>query len=226
MFVAGTLLVSGCGSTGVVREMTIPAEQQAENQPVRKLRVHVVFDSREYLEQMKQTLAEASDILKKQVGIELEATISSEPIVWKGRRRSEILDELYLTTVPRTQEFDIAIGFTELSVGETVGCIVGISCWFGVADDTYRRYIVMRTLHPYFLAHELGHLFIFDRAHSDSGLMKAMVLAILPNVALIGSGDYYFAPEDRNEALRNKWRKFGGKVTVADPEDCIGGPCK
>lgn len=213
-------VVAGCSTTKIVQEMTTPPEHEAQNQPIRKLRALVLWDNKEYIPRMEQTLRESSEILRKQVGIELAVTISPTPIVWEHRGRGEMIDQLYRDTVLLQKDFDIAVGFTELTFTENVACLLG--CWLGVTDDSYRRFIVMREFGTFFLTHEFGHTMILDHVHSEAGLMKAMVLPIVPHVYLLGKGDYSFTQSDRVEVLKNKWRTYGEKVKVPEAEDCIG----
>ena len=119
-------------------------------------------------------------------------------------------------TSPREREFDIAIGLTKRTASETAECDQFIRhtgfCWQAGIDNKYRRFIVMRDFHPWFLAHEIGHVFVFNRLHSKSGLMKPTADQADGGGYILKGDDYSFTKEDREEALRNKWRTFGRRV--------------
>lgn len=210
----GILFAVGCSSNPtpkeIIQSITLSPEEQAENQPTRKLRTYVVFDNGEDLEEIKRVLRETSDILQKQLGMELEADFSSAPVKWEKRDQCALRNQLEQTTTLRGQEFDIAIGFTKRTADETFWCHL-MSCWLATTDVTSGQFIIARELHPLILAHEVGHLFIFSHTHSRSGLMRASA----PSLSSLTRNDYHFAQEDRKEALKNKWRKFGEKIVVA-----------
>lgn len=223
LLMVGVFLVAGCSSTGIIKEMTVSPEMQKENLPVRTLRTYVAYDNTGALGEIKRVLQETSDLLEKLIGVKLEPAFAPLPIEWKDRGRVALVNQVYDTSIPYSETFDIAVGFTERTGGETLGCFLG--CWLAATDDTYRRFIIIKEFHPWFLAHEIGHTLIISRLHAESGLMKARIFPVVPGAYILSEGDHYFAPEDRAEALRNKWRKFGEKVAVPEPEDCIGG-CK
>ncbi|OGZ07815.1 MAG: hypothetical protein A3C13_03985 [Candidatus Lloydbacteria bacterium RIFCSPHIGHO2_02_FULL_50_11] len=217
--VIAVFLTLGCTTTGTIQNLSVSAKDQAENLPIRKLRTHIVFDDIKDLSEIRRALELTSDILRKQSGIELDVDFSAGPLVWVARDRCSVLSRLHKTTAPRKEEFDVAIGFTRFTAAEIALGILGT--WLAVTDDTYRRYIVTRSLSPWVVAHELGHVFILDHAHSESGLMQPGTLPFIP----LAKWNYYLSPEDRKEVLRNKWRKFGDQVTVPDVEDPIKETC-
>ncbi|MEK7118530.1 MAG: hypothetical protein AAB869_02860, partial [Patescibacteria group bacterium] len=105
--------------------------------------------------------------------------------------------------------FDIAIGFGQQLPWQPRTKSSALN------EDTYRRFILSTSTHPWILAHEIGHSFIFCHVHSASGLMQA------DWPVSIGVLDYTLTKKDREEALRNKWRKFGDRVIIFKSEDCI-----
>ena len=120
-------------------------------------------------------------------------------------------------------DFDIAIGFAPQPLWSLAVEMTGLPQWKGVIEDTYRRYIIIRWLDVHTLEHEIGHAFVFSHVHSASGLMQWIMVELFPDVPLPICRSNYFCPADRAEVLKNKWRDFHVKPTLAkkDIEDPI-----
>jgi len=93
-------------------------------------------------------------------------------------------------------------------VSDVVGGLfrnVLIPTWEGVIDNTWRRYITLRTTDPWVVLHEIFHAFILEYDHSMCGIMAPVQLKILPGV---GIKSRYLSQADRREVLKNKFRVF------------------
>lgn len=111
--------------------------------------------------------------------------------------------------------FDIAIGIGETLLStvqyyamQIVPLPIPIVNWQGVCDGEYRRYIRIKDQDPWFLMHELGHLFIFSHIHTDFGLMNPGPFYFLPFIAI---RDYKLYSIDFDEVQKNKFRDFNVK---------------
>jgi len=218
---APTLFVSGCSTTSIIGQIETPPELSTKILPIRTLKVLVAYDDPSDLDGIRKVLDEASTILKKQIGVELETLPAPVVVTWGKRGYNPMLGHLELVTKHREPKFDIAIGFARRS-NTDLHCIDG--SWAAVIENGYRRFIVSQELHPWFIAHEVAHAFVFSHTHSPEGLLKASASLILPGVYALAVDDYRLTAEDLDEALRNKWRKFGERVTVVSdgpvPEKC------
>lgn len=207
-----TLLVAGCSTTSVIEQIATPPQLSIVIQPIRTLKVLVVYNNPEKLEKIKATIEEASSVLKKQIGVELR--ILPSPIFVEWNERGVSFEELIEISKGHEDEFDIAIGFGQrLSWRPTMDT-------HAMNEIKYRRFLISESIHPWLIAHEVGHSFIFCQLHSTSGLMQPTMGFFL------GVDDYTFTKEDREEALRNKWRKFGELVTVASPGAPLPEACR
>lgn len=216
------IVLAACATPSSLSNGPLSDDEARTIMPTRKLRTLVVLEDQSESEKVRHALDETSRVLRGQIGVELELHFEQRTFAWKTSGRSQMLTELYHFTRPREASFDIVIGFAQMNGLSALGCSL-LGCWLGLADDTYRRYIIMRNRHPWFIAHEVGHTLVLRTGHSDSGLMQPTVLGLIPGAYIISPNDYLFSPDDRSEALRNKWRTFGERVQVPDPEDVIFG---
>jgi len=202
-----TLLLSGCGSLfGTVRFQIDDPGFQVQNQPIRNLRVAVFSDGQYSQEEIYGPLREISETLEKQVGIRLQICLL-QPITWE--EKSSLGERLHVINRAAKkygrEKFDIAIGFEYSASDAILAALIG--GMRGITDDTYRRYVVVKTADEYVLAHEICHTFIFSHGHSATGLMQSMTISVFPGTPGINT-TIYLSPEDRAEVLENKWRDF------------------
>ncbi len=123
--------------------------------------------------------------------------------------------------------WDMAIAFLKPTQLEITKCdiissvpLLGIfynPCFVAGIDDSWRRYIVTKTLNVNVLLHEIAcHGFIFHRAEGDTGEepsicdVSALKLPIGPPLY----GQAIFSERDKKEILENKWRVFGKKPVI------------
>lgn len=213
LLVAGLFLPHfGCSVASIVEQIAVPSDLSVKILPIRTLRVLVVTDNSHDLAEITKSVGEASGVLKKQIGIELHILPSPILVNWKEERIT--FEELQKISSEREGEFDIAIGFGR-QLPEQVPAYTE-----AMNESIYRRFIISMSTHPWLLAHEVGHSFIFCHVHSVSGLMQAY------GSVFMGANEYTFAKEDREEALRNKWRKFEERVELANPDGPVPDQCR
>ena len=218
---APLLLFFGC-ATGTVKPQLQNPAFQAANQPIRTLSLIVASDNSFSRRDIRTLIARASQSLTEQTGIALVIK-SWQPVTWKtSRDRVKMLNQLVQAVWGK--EYDLAVGFHRQGFGEAVldnllqTCMV--PTWQGVIDDTFRRYIVIKSDNFQVLEHELCHAFIWEHAHSGSGLMAGMRVKLLPFTPALGSS--YLSPQDRQLVLQHKWRKFNDRqIAVTGVQDRI-----
>ena len=215
------MLLCSCAVGTVKPHLGEPAFQAA-NQPTRTLSILVATDDSFSREAIQNIISRTSQSLSEQTGIALKVT-SWQPIAWKtSRDRVKMLNQLIAKVWGKP--YDLAVGFYDPNFGETILDnllqTVMVPTWEGVIDDTYRRYIVVKTGNYKVLEHEICHAFILEHAHSDVGLMTGLRLKLLPFTPVLDT--QYLGPEDRELVLKHKWRQFGDRqVVVGEPEDRI-----
>jgi len=221
IFLFTALLLSSC-SMGTVKPFIKDKEFQAENLPIRTLRVLVLTDGTYDKSKITKLIDQCSQLVEEQVGIGLEIVdwknIDWNDLDWKGKLLTvRILKNVANKARSDRDRFDIAIAFTGLSLlGDGVLGLFG-GTWLGVIDDTYRRYIIVKLLDPYVLMHELFHAFIFSEAHSMTCIMATGFYPLGKNCLWLGT-------KDRMEVLRNKQRDFSKKPDVNGGTDFIEEP--
>ncbi len=186
----GTFLITGCAGTTVKYQLNNPGFQK-ENFPPRTLRVGVFSNGTYSQEDIVQLIEKTSSVLDKQLGIRLEV-VFFQPIKWEERECNLMLDKLHGSTLNVPDNIDIAVAFASHKI------LRKFTLWYGVIDDSYRRYIILNKSTAVFI-HEIGHCFIFSHNHSSNGVMKSIPFTT------------FFSPEDREEILKNKWRDFNVK---------------
>lgn len=216
-----TFIIGGCATReDVIRSIPTP-DEAARNMPLRTLRVLVAYDHADDLPAIMRTITEASRVLEGQIGVVLAPMPERIAIVWGKRGYAPMLAHLEETAKQRGAPFDIAIGFARRT-DSSLSCMNG--SWVAVIENKYRRFIVSQETHPWFIAHEVGHAFILSKSHTDSGLMQPSIPGLAPGIYVLGTHDYVLGHDERNEALRNKWRTFGEQVDVVSegpvPEKC------
>lgn len=204
-----SLSVVGCATVGT--QINDP-KFKSENQPVRDVKVIVANDGTFEKQQIEALLAKVSGSLEEQVGVRLTVTRHVD-IHWGQRDPIPMLETLYERT--QNEDGDLVVGFGSKSSFDMVKTTL-IGGWQAVIDDTYRRYVVMTNLDAHNLTHEICHAFIFSHCHSNSGLMQAMTVELVPGVPIFRTE--YLSAQDRREVLKNKWRRFNEIQDIADSE--------
>lgn len=203
------VLLAGClpftNMPGTVKGHIDNPEFQAQNQPYRGLKVllYVPSGNSELEAKAMGTLQEVSDLFLKQTGIYFQTIevryLDSTPFGFR-----EMLRLGPRLTEKEWYKFDIAIfiveGIKSVDLLAPIGMI-----WFGVIEDTYRRFIYIRSVATWVIAHELGHAFILDHGHSTC--LMASGLFVMPYC-------HYFTMEDWKEIQRNKWRDFSVRPDI------------
>ncbi len=194
------LVIQSCAS---VRGHLDDPGFRSDNLPARTLRVLVASDGSYSRQQIERVLFEGSDLLDKQAGIRIH------PVEWIGigwEKREMVSMLVTLKNACEGYEFDMAIGFTSRTPVEFLVYNL-LGDWEGCIDDTWRRFIVLKSTDTRTLLHEIGHGFIFNETHSAYGLMKTLSFRLLPFVP-IKFDSLYLTMDNRAEVLRNKWRDF------------------
>lgn len=182
----------------------------------REINVVVATDGSHSQADLARFLAKVSNDFDSQVGIRLN-TVRYLPVRWEDRDVPSMLYKLY----ERTDgcDFDIAIGFAGWTPGEyLLRNLMGT--WDGAIDDTYRRFIVVRSMDQPTLLHELAHAFMFRETHSGAGLMAPMTLQLLPFVPIKLTG-HHLGDAERREIIANKWRDFSQVADLASRQHPI-----
>lgn len=204
------LLISLAGCyAGTVKPFIDLPEFKAENEPVRTLRILMLTDGSYGKEEIEELVSKCSRIMEKQVGIRLEI-VDSQEIQWGDTRNdsSRMLTKIAIETWEKTDYFDIAVAFAYFDERPEPGKL-----YIGRIDGVFWRYIVVKEIESNLFLHELFHALLPGREHGDDWLMK-------PVRSPYGSEWYWLTPEERKEALRNKWRDFN--TVPAEGEDKKG----
>lgn len=120
---------------------------------------------------------------------------------------SKILTDMYQKTQDRAKNFDIVIYFHNFPAYEKLTMFF-IPTYVGLIDDTYRRYIVIKTNDKFILAHEIMHAFIFNNVHGKC-LMQGGLYPIGKGCVWLGRGNW-------EEAMGNKWRNFSERPQIPE----------
>ncbi len=208
--------------------------------PIREIQLVIYYGG--YSEKQVHGLIEQANVhLIKEVGIKL-AVKEERVTYWEHRTPIGIMrqmdDELWhLEKVFDSYghwewkhtgyNWDMAIAVIKPTQLEITKCdiissmpLLGIfynPCFVAGIDDSWRRYIVMKTLNVNVLLHEIAcHGFIFHRAEGDTGEepsicdVSALKLPLGPPLY----GQAIFSERDKKEILDNKWRVFGKKPVI------------
>jgi hypothetical protein len=172
-------------------------------EPTRVLHVLILVEDGIDQAQVNQLIKEVNPVLIRQVGIALWP-MAHASVEFPSRKRNEMLQALYETTLEVQDHFDLYIAFARKTPWDRVKRTL-FGDWLGVIDDTFRRYIVIKELDKRVLAHEIYHAFIESDGHSGCGMM-APLLELLPGIALNYSME--LCEQDRAEILANRDRRF------------------
>ena len=207
------IVLSSCAHIGTIKSDINQPEFQAENLPIRELRVWVYYE--DYCQ-----INKLSDLMEAQVGIRLNMT-KYTPVEWESIGLLSRIEQMY--DINNSTDFDIAIGFGHLTGPEAFMMLLGMPMAFGMIDDTYRRFITLKTMETEITLHEIYHSVILNHAHSLTGVMPALDFKIFPGLPSLNMGNY-LTKADREEVLRNKWRDFSTKVLISEEyqRDIVG----
>lgn len=196
---------------GTVKSSLDDPTFQAKNLPKRELNVLLlVKQDGDTEKKASKAIKEAMDDFDKQTGIRL----GELKIIPLGRRASSTTGTLQLMDKElRRYRFDMAILYTQGLYVDDLMIPAGM-IWFGKIDDTYRKYIITRSLSKWVLTHEIAHAFIFNHGHGTCLMMSGLFIAPFC---------HYLGKEDWQEVQRNKWRDFSEKpeLRAEDRQDVI-----
>lgn len=188
-----------------------------ENQPIRTLRVVVVYNSNVDVNRALRMIEKSSKLTELEVGIRLDVirciplggesysmydNMSTDP--------SEALFQLYSLMILhgyKPEDYDLALGFANHPF------LLKHVSWamvkpFGIIEDDYRKHIVFQHPSVRVLRHEINHAFILSKGHTS--LLMGPVSVINPN-----PNAKWLNKRDRKEVLLNKWRKFDERVELS-----------
>jgi hypothetical protein len=177
---------------------------RAEIEPVSTVRIMAVAPDQAQLEALKGAIAGASAQLTPQVGIALEV-VASDFYTLKALEMEKGLEELQKRYDCRNGGWDIVIISSTRTPAALMATVIG--GWTGAIDDQQRRYMILRDLTPHTIMHETAHAFLTTMSHSDSGLMTAFSIQVLPLIPLRLESNT-LSEQDAREMLKNKWRKW------------------
>lgn len=210
-------LLFGCLNT--VEDMVRDPNFISSNHPVRFVKAIIVTEDDPDKEEISSWLNGCSQCIKEQVGIEIIPYIwTKEEKLPPVNSRSKRLTALY-RIAKKYSDWDIVIDVSEWSALDYIGHILFFNTTEGYVDDCFRRIVVLKTRNCQIFVHEIFHLFIFSHNHSG-GVMSAFKFKIFPFTPTLNSTTY-LTKEDREEALKNKWRDFNQKPLIAEKEDMI-----
>jgi hypothetical protein len=207
---AGAL--AGCVQMMTVQHRLNDGVFQAENQPVRTVRVGVLTDGARAPEEVHSVVREASMRSEEQFGIRFEV-VSIGSIRFMSRDKAGMLHELF-GSAGTAPEADIVLGVTAFEPSESRPGVEQEIGFNGVIDGVYWRYIVVKNLRADTVLHEFIHAMTASPRHSDWGIMAERWAEILPGVSL--RNNMYATEEERASILRNKWTDFHLRQPRAD----------
>jgi hypothetical protein len=216
------LLVSACGSLGTVRGSVNDPQFQAENYPIRDLKLAILSDGRHSEQEIRNSVCKASSYLGEQVGITLSIS-HFDTIQFSGSTITEMLNNVFRKVTGYDDDsFDIAVGYAGYTAADyaaqALSFFVPVPFWLGVIDDQAGKVVVVKTTDETVLMHELMHSFIFDYVHSETGLMADARINLLPFLPSLNRS-HYISMTDREQVLKNKWReiKFSNIIQTKIP---------
>jgi len=184
---------------------------QTQNCPKRDLNILlIVRQDADTEKEASKAVREAMDAFDEQTGIRL----GELKIIHSGSRTASTIGTLNLMNRElRRYSFDIAILYTQKLYIDDLAIPIGM-LWFGKIDDTYRKYIITRSLSKWVLMHEIAHAFIFNHGHGTCLMMSGLFIAPFC---------HYLGKEDWEEVQRNKWRDFSERpeLRAEDRQDLI-----
>lgn len=212
--IALLLLLSGCSS---LRYHIDDPTVIAQNQPIRIVPVKVLAEEGESLDKCVSLVQRVSrNYTEPQAGIVLDICDQGEvkfdrPYNGLQARANDLIE--WNKFDPTCDGLLIACVHQPL-IRRVAGDMIGYS-ELGWIDDQWRRYITVSRDIDWVIAHEVFHAFIIHEDpdfHRGVGLMSPMGFAFLPLTPTFH--DTYLSYEDREEVLRNKWRKFDNEPVL------------
>jgi hypothetical protein len=194
------IIVSSC-SYGTVKPFLKDEKFQESNLPIRTIKILLFTDSTCNQATILNFVEKCSRMIGLQVGMRLQV-VSIQSVNWGKRAPGKMIEKVYTLASKSEVDYDIAIAFTN-GIAVTDIVLPTTERWCGVIDDFHRRYIVLRSMDSSVFLHEFFHAFIFSKTHSKGIMMS--------RASLIGTSPLWLDVEDRDEVLRNKWRKFSMK---------------
>jgi tetratricopeptide (TPR) repeat protein len=204
VFILLLLCILGCHAGSVTPQLSNP-EFQAQNQPIRTLRILAITDGTFRENEIETFVLKCSGLMETQAGIRVEIT-ERQQIKW-GREfndASMMLSRMAADTWEKRDSFDLAVAFAYYKV------IQVDKRQLGAIDSVFHRYVIIRELDPNVLLHELFHSFLL--VHSEEGAMK-------PDLPPYGNQWYWLTPEERTQVLQNKWRDFNVVPAVGNEKN-------
>jgi tetratricopeptide (TPR) repeat protein len=195
-FLLPLIWLLGCYS-GSVKPLLNRPEFEAENEPIRTLRIFLITDDSYRRDEIEKFVSKCSRLAEMQVGIRLEI-VDGYQIKWEDELEDILKMEIRIAadTWSQRDRFDIALTFVNF-----VQRVSGGKFPLGATDTFFWRYLFVKELDPYILLHELFHAFLLRQGDSGDWVMR-------PARPTYGNEWYWLTPEDRKKVLRNKWRDF------------------
>lgn len=207
-----TFLFCSCSPT--VKNLINTPEFTLQNKPQRVLDVLIVTEKTADINEITQWLNECSQVIDEQVGITLKPThfvqVQSLPSANDMSKRLSALSSIG----KNHKDWELMINLTNYEVSDVIlgvmNLIFPVPIVEGYIDDANRRIIVLKSKDSHTFIHEFFHAFIFSHDHSGGGVMSAMTIQALPFTPPLNSTNY-LSKADRDEVLKNKWRRFREK---------------
>lgn len=188
-----------------------------ENQPIRTLRVVVVYNSNVDVNKALKMIEKASKLTELEVGIRLHV-IRCIPVGGESYSMydnmsidpSWALSQLYSLMILhgyKLKDYDLALGFANDPFLQK-HLSWALQKPFGIIEDDYRKHIVFQHPTVRVIRHEINHAFILSNGHTS--LLMGSVSVINPN-----PNAKWLNKRDRMEVLLNKWRRFDQRVELS-----------
>lgn len=211
LLVGTVLVLNGCSMVERNSQSKSASGVTQEILPVREVGVVVVSQDLRSVSTIQELINQTSQRLLEEVGIRLYIQ-DWRLINWHTTSRDGRLNQLVTTMREYDRPYDIAIAFCNRDLVETLGYMT-VGGWQGVIDNTFRRFIVVRTHDIKILLHEIVHVFVFDTEHSG-GVMTGTDICLFPNFLCLGRTQS-MRPWVREEMIQNKWRDFSMTLSQA-----------
>jgi hypothetical protein len=188
-----------------------------ENQPIRTLRVVVVYNGNVDVNKALKMIEKASKLTELEVGIRLHV-IRCIPVGGESYSMydnmsidpSLALSQLYSLMILhgyKLKDYDLALGFANDPFLQK-HLSWALHKPFGIIEDDYRKHIVFQHPTVRVIRHEINHAFILSNGHTS--LLMGSVSVINPN-----PNAKWLNKRDRMEVLLNKWRRFDQRVELS-----------
>jgi len=188
-----------------------------ENQPIRTLRVVVVYNGNVDVNRALKMIEKSSKLTELEVGIRLHVircipvggesysmydNLSNDPSWALSQLQSLMILHGY-----KPKDYDLALGFANDPFLQKH--LSWAMCKpFGIIEDDYRKHIVFQHPTVRVIRHEINHAFLLSNGHTS--LLMGSVSVINPN-----PNAKWLNKRDRTEVLLNKWRRFDQRVELS-----------